>query len=502
LDAGQHRIVENYELQWWSSRKPRDLDAVQILKPSTVKKCLEHYKEQKSKAIEIPGAAGAGSLPDAGTDELSGISGADADADIPMSNVHTGAGAGCSKCNKYRELLIDVLRDAVKCQSYASLMSTSSENAFNIGVRRASTFSILYDASILKETADVPVPAQAKAKGKGKDNTARRISIVRENALSDLERMKNLPASSYKWTWGMKLTEEEVLNLRRIGTNPGQEPHSAYDISLKEGKLHGEHSDGPSMCNSLTGNYDALPADAEMLIPSTDLYFPDYFSNPEYRLVYNPLRRPAPALSVTSNVLSVHNLEDSGNIADEIEQIAHLWDIQGDAEPVDVAPVDVAPVDVASVDEAPVDTDADILDVADAWQAPALESDADSNEPEYEPTAPLSDLMPVDDADADRIFDIAEAWVPGLMPVAEADADDEVLNMADGWNDQGLESDYVEHSDDELTNPSYHNEEAATTTVFDWSQRPFGPEHFEFLRDDMFLSDEDGEAVEDDEEDI
>jgi hypothetical protein len=69
LDAGQHQIVELYHLQWWSGRKPRDLDAVEILKPSTINKCLEHYETEKLKAIQIP--TGAGSLRHAGPNETS-----------------------------------------------------------------------------------------------------------------------------------------------------------------------------------------------------------------------------------------------------------------------------------------------------------------------------------------------------------------------------------------------------------------------------------------------
>jgi hypothetical protein len=77
LDAGQHQIVEKYHLQWWSGRKPRDLDAVELLKPSTIIKCLDHYDTEKLKAIQIP--AGAGALRHAGPSQLLDISNAGAD---------------------------------------------------------------------------------------------------------------------------------------------------------------------------------------------------------------------------------------------------------------------------------------------------------------------------------------------------------------------------------------------------------------------------------------
>jgi hypothetical protein len=463
-------------------------------------------------------------------------------------------------------------------------MSTSSENAFNIGMRRASTFSILHEASMLKETGHISLPEEGKEKkGKGKwktrlDDTARRITIVRENALSDLERLKNLPASSYKWTWGEKLTEEEVLNVRRSGTNPGRVPHSAYDISLEEGKLNGVYSDGPSGHNSFTGKYDSLP---EMFIPPTDLYFPDYFSNPEYRLVSNPIFHPVPvqapapseladeidkiADAWASNASVNDSVASSGmNMAEEILQLPGVCDSAGHTSSSGhtsdmgdkTAPVPVGDVNAEDIlnmavswdnNQAPAfeeDTDSeersgqtsssgqtsdvgdktapvpvsddadDIENMAVAWvQALALEKDTDSDERSISSDGVPVDPMDVGD-DADNILHMADAWEPVLDVNADDDDDDddEILNMAAGWNVQGefSEDEYKEHSGDELTNPSYPNmpsaavaapvaaEEAPGTTDFNWSQRPFGPSHFSFLKTEMFS---DGEEEEDDDED-
>ena len=54
LDIGAHnnddksKIFKKYELSWWSGCKPRDIDDVEILKGSTLQKCLDHYQQQLS----------------------------------------------------------------------------------------------------------------------------------------------------------------------------------------------------------------------------------------------------------------------------------------------------------------------------------------------------------------------------------------------------------------------------------------------------------------------
>src|SRR5271155_3565719 len=120
-------------------------------------------------------------------------------------------------------------------------------------------------------------------KGKGGSPDCRKVS-------SDLKRLEELPVSSYKWTWGETLTEDDVLGLRRIGTRPGRVPHSGYDISLAEGRQGREDSEGANTVESSLGQHDEIPAEANISPPSTDLHLPQYLSQADHRLVYNPFR--------------------------------------------------------------------------------------------------------------------------------------------------------------------------------------------------------------------
>jgi len=109
-------------------------------------------------------------------------------------------------------------------------------NGTRQGMRCATTFNLLHEATLLKETAGTPTPTLATA------TTTQRLAMVHNEALTELHRLQALPPSSHKWIWGEQLTEQEVLCLRQTGTQPGRTPHSGYDVSLIEGRMLGEYS--------------------------------------------------------------------------------------------------------------------------------------------------------------------------------------------------------------------------------------------------------------------
>src|SRR5271156_913062 len=88
--------------------------------------------------------------------------------------------------------------------------------------------------------------------------------------------------------WGETLTKEKVISLRRTSTKPGRIAHSGYDILLRDGRMEGEYSAGPSNNLSSNSQNENLPADASFIPPPTDLQLPKYFSRGDIR-TYNPL---------------------------------------------------------------------------------------------------------------------------------------------------------------------------------------------------------------------
>ena len=111
-----------------------------------------------------------------------------------------------------------------------------------------------------------------------------------KNASLELNQPKELPVSSYKWTWREKLTEDEVIKLCQVGTKPGHVQHSGYNISLLEGKPTREYSKSTGGAVQSTMTYDSLPAETSFIPPPTYLKFPQYFSDIEHQCIYNPFQ--------------------------------------------------------------------------------------------------------------------------------------------------------------------------------------------------------------------
>ena len=515
LDAGERYVVTIFEVQWWSGRKPRDLTTVEVLNASNLEKCIEHYREQKlipGCVIPVGSGAGRSSTIDAGAGtkpaiafDTSAAEGKTRDtsmAGISPETISTVSDedAGCRSCHKYRQVLSDVLEDVVKFQNFASVMSTSSENLFNLGIRRASIFNSLHEAAILKESDSIPPPVSAPA--------IHHIKSVFQNATSELNRLKDLPASSYKWTWGETLTRDDVLNLRRSGTHPGRVPHNGYDVSLLVGRLDGEFSAGPSTL--LSDTCDDLPAIASSIStpPSTDLHFPQLFSHPDHNAIYNPYKSNA-TINLKVPVPSPGTGTGTGTIS-ALLAMADDWDGQAPASAPasndEAVPTDdvlhlldvwenVVQNEEENVDEAaPTD---DVLHLLDVW-----ENDV-QNEEENVNACPMVDSS---DLNTDELLAMAESWddnaqlnsttamapAPALAEiVAPIDIDqdsavmDDILRIADSWNDEDFDP---EHSGDELISPSYTPGplSPALDPAHLGVERQFGPEDFSFLRDEMF----------------
>ena len=308
LDIGAHnkdnkcRVVGAYNIDWWSGRKPRNCDDVEVLNSSNVQYCLDHYGRQIARPTE---GVGAGNL----SDGNSGIVHNSGSTDSAGS--HSMAGPGptfpdetiqCQKCSKYRQLLSDVLLDTLRFRNYASTMSTASWNLINIRLRRTSTFHQLYEAAITKETT-VSSPAPAPT----------------------------LPASSYKWTWGETLSNSEVLDLRPDHPGSGAAHHSGYNLSLPDGRFAGEYSEQHSGSSDPQGEYNHLSADMCLNPPDTDHSLPSYFDEhrQSYRSRQVPSSRTSPPFRILHTTKSLFPFKDDQPMA---LQIADAWELDPDTE--------------------------------------------------------------------------------------------------------------------------------------------------------------------------
>jgi len=117
--------------------------------------------------------------------------------------------------------------------------------------------------------------------------------MVHDEALTELHHLQALPPSSYKWTWGKQLTEQEVLHLHQTGTWPGRTPHSGYDVSLIEGRMLGEYSQTQSHPTS-HGHPEEVASSIASIPPSTNLDIPSYFSREDCQ-THDPLHIAQPS---------------------------------------------------------------------------------------------------------------------------------------------------------------------------------------------------------------
>ena len=249
-------IVDVYECAWWKKPiKEGSLKSARVLDHSSIDKCIETHLKQ------IPST-----IPTISTN-----------ADEPRLGTEAINSRLCPQCNQYRQILSNTLQDLLDIQQFASSMVTSSECQWNIDMRRASTFNLLHEAAVIKEMTTSATSATSARP---------RAESVAVKAKRELIRLQALPTTSYKWTWGERLTDAEVLALHRSGTRPRQ-MHSGYDTSLRDGNLGTESSAPPSMPASIDVPSNQH-ADSSASLP--DYQFPAIpFFVKEKNLSYDPL---------------------------------------------------------------------------------------------------------------------------------------------------------------------------------------------------------------------
>jgi hypothetical protein len=245
------RMVDNYECAWWNGRKPRSLNLAQVLDRSSLARCLAAHRDQ----IQQPFSTNSFSPATPATPATSSSS------QIPP--------AMCPKCDEYKGILSNALLDIVNMHNYANLMLSTSEMQWNIDMRRASTFNQLYETSVWKET----MTTSSAMAGISKETMTTSSALagisrgIEESASKELHRLKNLPETSYKWTWGESLTKADVVALRRPGRHHKKPIHSGYDIRHKEGELAGQFSPIPTSFDT----DDPLTADDAPAPPDNDI---------------------------------------------------------------------------------------------------------------------------------------------------------------------------------------------------------------------------------------
>ncbi|KAF8157947.1 hypothetical protein B0H34DRAFT_858828 [Crassisporium funariophilum] len=163
----------------------------------------------------------------------------------------------CTDCQKYCDVASDAVAELEGVLKYAEATHVSAEASWAADMRRAQGFYLLHESIIKKELQESTASASNKLLGPtkiGDVSVNRKSRRVHTNAHHELERLKQLPVGSYKWTWGPELSPAEVKGLL---PPPGDRkpPHSGYDESLPEGPWRNiDSSAAPTMPKLSSGD--------------------------------------------------------------------------------------------------------------------------------------------------------------------------------------------------------------------------------------------------------
>jgi hypothetical protein len=513
------KIVQKYECAWWKERKARSLEGTVIFDLSSVDICLEtHFAQTIGRHSDnLQGSPTTSTSSARPTTSM--IPAPDQMGSHTQGIATTQADQSCGKCLEYGNILSNTLLDIVNIHTFANKMLSTSETQWTIDMHRASIFHSLHQAAVIKETSGISSGTRGMSTG---------IDSVRTTAEGELERLKNLPPSSYKWTWGETLTKSEVLALHRPGTKQNKKMHSGYDVPLKDGKREFEDTPLPSMPETWKEEDGAMADDVQV---PPEIRAGEIFKLEQMRSrVYDPLgkRRAArifpydrdtepkdpyrynltPRISATltqENLLLLDAEETSvddrfrgGHAVDRPDEVGLSALLPPDERVVDTSiPEGLEDIwesasDICLNDRPPDDRNLDTTipdGVEDIW-----ESDSDKNgqtgipdvgQPrsiiENLPDTPIEDMWssgsPADDDDPPPVFE--ETPTTPLEDIWSTDS-------------QIAENDQPTEIEDEWPLGSEKNESASDTgdvyapTPGPSSYRHYEPDDFSYLQDDMF----------------
>jgi len=292
----------------------------------TLEDCLKHHRVQLLQSTTgdpIP------EMPIIRIPSLQLTSKADADAD---ADADRGADANvrCNHCDVYRSLAGDLLEELRSIKNFTSGMVASSSNDVDVISRQAAGFYVLHEKVIVKEMQSQTVPQAVDAISQG-TRTRKLSRRVKEIAQEALDRLKDMPTASHKWTWGETLTHDDILSLKHV---PNTRIHSGYEVSLKQGQMRGVYT-GTHGLPTETAEYSVLPASAQSSPPPTSLDFPTQFG--PYRMAPSTIGpisgdaadHSAESANIASTLAAMNDAGDGGlptsSQASNLLATAQLW---------------------------------------------------------------------------------------------------------------------------------------------------------------------------------
>src|ERR1700690_3205544 len=266
---GPTRLVKSYAYDWWKQKK-EPVGTVHGFGLETVHECLNHHRQyiaapteaawaSESETATATATATAPGHPKASRSPTPALTSEAATATATARPPpHNPSDADCGSCIKLLGFVHDLLDHARSTQGMIDGFQSSDDAAMNANVRRAAGFQRVHELALLKEPQAERAASNDSGRVEGPKKTAikKRSELVAARAQAELERLRSLPPSSHKWTWGVDIMEKDVL-----GTGKGKgKAHSGYVISLEDGPMGGkEWSSTPSSVPTRSVTYSEAP---------------------------------------------------------------------------------------------------------------------------------------------------------------------------------------------------------------------------------------------------
>jgi hypothetical protein len=195
-----------------------------------------------------------------------------------------GLDLNCNRCRLYRGVALGVMDNIQDLRHLAHGSEVGFEARSDITIRRAAGFFQLYDEAMRLESSADDESGNMVTKGKGKNKESKKVIAkrVQSEAAAEVRRLSDLPP--VKWTWGVDLSTDDVVQLFRASVGPKmpRQPHSGYEISLPWGR-YGEVSDANLSPRTSSCEFSDVEDDYEDVTELDSIDIPTHFT-------YSPLR--------------------------------------------------------------------------------------------------------------------------------------------------------------------------------------------------------------------
>jgi hypothetical protein len=244
-EASSERFVEKFLFEWWNKRGNDVIVNDEMLSMNNIDKCLSFHRHQIN-LLRTETKPGSYHFPV----KPCYIWKPDAAEPITRSDC-------CKRCRLYRAVAMGTLDDHRDIRNLVQAMEISYATERQQTLRRAAGYNQLFEYLTIKEqnpiastttgpeNLPIPLPSSSQSqlrplvtsrKGKkGKKIADRRAAseASRQDAISDLTRIKNIPC--LKWTWGASMSASDLPDFRRLMEMGDKQSHSGYNTALPFG---------------------------------------------------------------------------------------------------------------------------------------------------------------------------------------------------------------------------------------------------------------------------